>query len=500
MSKSSLSALSEPHLQFRYLQQTEHPRDGLALFGPYDADSPARPSGITYAVIGTPDGQEAYSRWAAMVSRPVVADAAKYNQRLWQPWPGFEAAFQAQWPGAAGWTYTVDSASLDAACHQADPHKRANDTVQLYLGGLEVARRRDESFGVAVCVVPDDVWLYCRPESGVADAVGTAVSRRDLSQRRAGALNLFEDYDAVWYKRSRDFRRQLKLRAMDYGMPIQIVRQSTLALTDEDTSRGLTPMCDRMWNLSTTLYYKCGGKPWRLAAPRPGVCYLGMSYRRTGRAADDKTACCAALMFVDNGDGIVFIGETGPWWSAETRQFHVSGSAAASLLAGTLKTHQEMHGSPIDEVFIHARSGIDDEEWNGFLSACPPGVKVVAVRVQGEHGGLKLYRQGTHPVVRGTCWRTSDRSCLLWASGFKPRLGTYDGFEVPNPLRIDIQHGEADLDTVASDVLALTKLDYNACKLGAGEPVTIRFSDAVGEILVTNDANAKGRPNFKYYI
>jgi hypothetical protein len=31
-----------------------------------------------------------------------------------------------------------------------------------------------------------------------------------------------------------------------------------------------------------------------------------------------------------------------------------------------------------------------------------------------------------------------------------------------------------------------TKLNYNACKLGDSQPVTVKFSDAVGEILISN--------------
>jgi len=62
------------------------------------------------------------------------------------------------------------------------------------------------------------------------------------------------------------------------------------------------------------------------------------------------------------------------------------------------------------------------------------------------------------PVVRGTFWKTYERSGYLWASGFKPRLGTYDDAEIPLPVRIDIQHGEADIQLVAKDILALTKL------------------------------------------
>jgi hypothetical protein len=36
---------------------------------------------------------------------------------------------------------------------------------------------------------------------------------------------------------------------------------------------------------------------------------------------------------------------------------------------------------------------------------------------------------------------------------------------------------------VLRDIMALTKLNYNACKFGGGSPVTLRFADAVGEIL-----------------
>jgi hypothetical protein len=64
--------------------------------------------------------------------------------------------------------------------------------------------------------------------------------------------------------------------------------------------------------------------------------------------------------------------------------------------------------------------------------------------------------------------------------GGEPRLGTYDGWETPVPLRIDVQHGEASIEQVAQDILGLTKLNYNACKLGESRPVAVGFSDAGG--------------------
>jgi Predicted membrane protein len=97
-------------------------------------------------------------------------------------------------------------------------------------------------------------------------------------------------------------------------------------------------------------------------------------------------------------------------------------------------------------------------------------------------------------------WQLDERRALLWATGFKPTVLSYDGWEVPVPLSIELQHGEADLRQIAEDIYALTKLNYNACKLGDASPVTIGFSDQVGEILIGNPKIKVRLPSFRFYI
>ena len=161
--------------------------------------------------------------------------------------------------------------------------------------------------------------------------------------------------------------------------------------------------------------------------------------------------------------------------------------------------YREQGGRNLQEVFLHSRSTISDEEYQGYCEACPSDVKVVGIRVRRD-ASIRLYRKGRWPVLRGTVWQVGAKTAYLWASGFKPELLTYDGWEPPRPLRIDVQHGQADIRQVCQDIFALTKLNYNACKVGYSEPVTIGFSDAVGEILITNPHLKARRPNFKFYI
>ena len=66
----------------------------------------------------------------------------------------------------------------------------------------------------------------------------------------------------------------------------QILRESTLDWRNYVRSDG-KPIRDfsrieghLAWTLSTAAYYKAGGKPWQLSDVRPGVCYLGLVYKK----------------------------------------------------------------------------------------------------------------------------------------------------------------------------------------------------------------------------
>ena len=499
--------ISEPLIEFRHNQHLEDPHDGLTLFGPYDADMPSHPKSVTYGVIGTKEGLSLFERWSEVMNTPIIDEGE--TLRLWPPFPGFDAAFACEWPRRAAWTFELDEAELIKNSHHRDPYTRAFSIVSSYIEAFDVLTKRDEAFSVIICIVPDEVHRNCRPRSRPDEAWGILPKKAVRDYYQEGQVTLFEEWDPEsrdhWstdrYGMSVDFRRQIKARTLKYNIPIQIIRESTLTLAPVPFGgRTLTCLFDRAWNLSTGIYYKAGGKPWRLASAREGVCYIGISFKRTEPGKDSRTACCAAQMFLDTGDGIVFLGDEGPWYSPERRDFHLERRAAENLLAGILRTYNDLEGKRLKELFIHCRSQINREAFDGYRKACPKGVKLVGIKVRKEPWDLKLYRPGKMPVPRGSFVKWDRRCGYLWGTGFKPRLETYDGWEVPAPLKIIVQYGDASIRQVAEDILSLTKLNYNACKLGDSEPVTILFSDDVGEILVSNPKVHERRPQFKFYI
>jgi hypothetical protein len=215
---------------------------------------------------------------------------------------------------------------------------------------------------------------------------------------------------------------------------------------------------------------------------------------------DEGFACCGAQMFLDSGDGLVFRGAVGPWRSKETKQFHLSRATARELIGMVLAAYIAKQGRPPLEMFIHAQGSFNDEEWAGFSDAVTSATRLVGVRIT-DANGMKLYRPGKNPALRGTAFREWERGGFLWTRGYVPYLNTYAGREMPNPLRVDILRGDAELGTVMEDVLNLTKLNFNACIYGDGRPVTLRFADAVGEILTAGPVQTSQPPlPFKHYI
>ena len=102
--------------------------------------------------------------------------------------------------------------------------------------------------------------------------------------------------------------------------------------------------------------------------------------------------------------------------------------------------------------------------------------------------------------MRGLAYIQSEKSAYLWTKGYVPQLRTSIALEVPNPLYVEICRGEANINTVLQDILALTKLNYNSCIYGDGFPVTLRFADSVGEILIAGPTEGLPPLSFKYYI
>jgi hypothetical protein len=506
---NDLIYIEEPNILFAHGQKCTDARDGLALFGPLN-----QIYGIKSGVIATQNGLRIFKKYLNQIQKPI------YNQNnITRPmFPGFEAVFGCKWESQNVIFKEVTDEEIGKYLYNASTHKRTYDLVTLFIDKIIAANKNDEErVDLWFVIVPDEIYKYCRPNSTLPKELVQTKSL--ISKSKAKNFHytptLFEDYnqelqevenEAKTYNYDAQFHDQLKARLLQYTIPTQILRESTLAWREFKNTFG-APIRNfekieghLAWTISTAAYYKAGGKPWKLGDIRPGVCYLGLVYKKIEKSKNPKNACCAAQMFLDNGDGTVFKGEVGPWYNPEKGEYHLKPKEAKALLTQALESYKEQNGSYPKEIFIHAKTRFNNQEWDAFKEITPKDTNLVGVTIT-KTKPLKLYRsEGAYPIMRGNAYVVNERSAFLWTVGFVPKTQSTLSMEVPNPIFIEINKGESDINQVLKDILALTKLNYNACIYADGEPVTLRFADKIGEIL-TASTKIKAPPlAFKYYI
>lgn len=503
--QQKVGLLDEPLLTFGNSQTEQHPKDGLMLYGP--SLTGAKKGTLNYGVIGTRAGLQLLATWSHTIQKYIPP--YKENVAHHSAFPGFEAVFGLEWPEEPIAEVAITESEISKAIRLSNRHEAIKATVDIFADAISKFLREDSDVSPDFwyVVIPDEVFLWGRPTKAppvVERVAGRAKMKARDAKKFLGRPSFFEkdNWEADLQRYDLNFHNQLKARLLNKAV-VQIVRERTLteaADIDLDPRKRTTQdPATIAWNLCTTSYYKCAGPPWKLQDIRSGVCYIGVVFKKDQSDPESGNACCGAQLFLRSGEGLVFKGAVGPWYSTELKQFHLPTEKAAELMESAVQAYEDMHGSAPDEIFIHGRSRFDQKEWEGFTSAIPENTKLVAIRIR-PTDELKLYRLAKQPPLRGTYLEMHERMAYLWTKGYVPRFGTYPGFETPNPLAINIDWGSAVMRQVLTDILALTKVNFNGCTFADGLPVTLKFADAIGEILTAAPNLEEAPQPFKYYI
>lgn len=505
MNNNELKYFTEPKLIFKYGQTAEDSRVGLTLFGPYENASCKAKVGI----IGTNKGIINYSCFVNRINKPI------FSKSMGRPfYPGFSTVFGIEWPEAPATTISINMNEIEELVQIKNLKERTYKLVSLYLNKIKRYIKNEEvSIDIWYVIVPMLIFSNCRPKSKSGKAT---ISKQRLEKYQSGQISFLGDDDEIeqyteMYESDSDFHDQFKARAIyeKIQTPIQIMLEDTLLFKNKTNGDEYNDdmKAHLAWTHSSSFYYKLGYLPWKLTGVRDGVCYVGLVFKKLQEDAKQKGfACSAAQMFLDSGDGVVFKGNIGPWMGKNEKTYHLNQESAKDLLNIATESYVEKHGYYPKEMFIHGRTAFTDEEWNGFSDALKnsPETKLVGVTIN-DIDGFRLYKdniseKNLYGIMRGLGLLVNEKSGYLWTKGYIPKTETSNHLEVSRPIKIVINRGESDITIVMQDILGLTKLNYNACIYGDGLPVTLRFSNCIGDILTAiPDLTVAAKP-FKYYI
>lgn len=496
-SRLALNLVPEPELLFADRQFCEDPKIGLSAFGPYSKTDATRRTVIRVGVVGP---AEAIDRALQLIQRmgSPIPFSDKLDAMLHPGFPGIndQDPFQIQFVTQSVWCRKLTPLQIASVENHPDFPTRIRLLVDAVVEQVKALADQDSGPDVVLIAMTAGLEKKCRVGIAAHDKALRDAAEQDDEDEDAIA-DVVEEVDedvepeeddadeAVPVSRpdtARSFRRGLKAECMQY-LPTQLLWNRTLAGT-----KGVQDMATRAWNLSVALMYKARIIPWRLADVIDGSCFVGISFFHPDEEPN-SIRTSVAQAFTHDGNGFVLQGRKFSWTPTRSeRAPHLDRESAKALIGQVLATYDSEVGGRPYRFILHKTSRFTDTEREGFEEGLQ-GIRDTAL-VTLSHRGITCMRPGKKPVLRGTTVDFGDKRGLVYTTGYIPFLRCYPGFRIPQPIEILENWGSLTFREVATDLLRLTKLNWNTAAFCCVDPITIAFSRRVGEILkIANTEN-----------
>ncbi|MFH1472116.1 MAG: hypothetical protein ABIF85_04390 [Nanoarchaeota archaeon] len=501
----------ERNLIFGGQHEEKDPRLGLKYFGPYTYSSETKMlDKIKLAVIGNKDTLEKVKEILSLIQNP--KECPEPNKWLYPSYPGMspDTKFNCSIETADIWKQTLLGSEMDGILKVVDTNERIGRAVELYLSKIKNILDEDNVPDVILCCLPKTIEEFC----GISEKTRGAKTPKptDLQVQLEDFKKQNQKFLAEWgivpiikqeeRPKGFDFRNALKGKLMKFKSPrpIQILRETTMdAILNYDSNKKTTRQTPASfaWNFSTALYYKANGKPWRLAKLRDDTCYVGISFYKDKLSFNKDIQTSMAQVFTHTGEGLVLRG-TDVYIDEKLKEPHLTEKQSKDLLTDAINKYTNKSKRNPIRVVIHKKTQFTDSEIKGFSEAIGD-VKKDFVTIPERNPGIRFLREGSYPVLRGTVISLSSTEHLLYTSGYTPRIRTYPGHRIPQPLFIH-HIGDSEIKDVCDEILGLTKLNWNTTAFSTYLPITLAFSEKVGQVLSELEKGSPLEDHYKFYM
>lgn len=493
--------IPEPYLEFNSSFLHPDKKTGIAEYGPFGRTDPAiHPDKIKAGIVGTRATSESCQKWINECKSYIETDRSKTEdleidemsdedieheelakrdilvKGLSPDFIGISSStnFASEIITSERWISTFQDREAKSIADKESDVERVEKAADLLSEHIEQ---------IATATPHPDIILVAIPETLLKSSTSAKLPNGNY-------LNL---------------RRILKARSMKWGVPIQIFRENTLL----GKGKSLQDKATRAWNFAMALYFKCGGVPWKGHGLEEDTCYIGISFYNTEDSRGRNILRSGVAQAFDYlGQGIILRGDPFEWDSDEYgRTPHLKRAEAYNLITNTLTEYKRIRRLPPKRVVIHKSSrywGEQHAEYNeleGFMEGIEnvnPDASIDLLTLQ--KSDIRLAREGQYPPIRGTYALIEDSIPIIYTHGFTPYFDTYPGVHVPEPWSILESHGDSGPRELATELLALTKMNVNNAAFSDGVPITLAFSNRVGDILKEVSPEMTIRSEYSFYM
>jgi hypothetical protein len=360
---------------------------------------------------------------------------------------------------------------LEASLVADEPQQ---DVTEIVLAGVRQIAARKHLFDVLVVYLPE--WLSPAFHSTAGD------SNSDF-----------------------DLHDTLKAACAGQGIPVQLLNDEALKYKCR---------CSVAWRLSLAMYTKAGGIPWKLAGFESRHAYVGLSYCLRKDTESRFVTCCSQI-FDAEGTNLRFLLYESQDGMHVGKNPYLSRQDMRRVMARTIDLYQRQKGVPPTRLVVHKTTPFMGEEVDGCMDALSAvedlelltvatdtpwhAVKIDAPRDDGTKGAATPY-----PVDRGTVLLLGSLEYALWTQGNASGIGAGSYFKegkgIPHPLLVTRYLGAGGAHASASELLGLTKMNWNNDSLYDRRPVTLSYASVLARVVKRLGSLSSTPYDFRFFM
>lgn len=363
----------------------------------------------------------------------------------------------------------------------------------------------EKVFG-AVLEIPDPkgAWYgVTEPASGTNVREGALQLRRQLQQAIDALIGTCAPTVVVIYIPSRwrpwekydldgevfDLHDFIKAYCVLKGVATQLIREETISKRYQ---------CEIAWWLGLSLYVKAMRTPWVLDGLDNETAFVGLGFSLDLRGERGKHVLLGCShIYNSDGIGLAFrLNKIEDGFERRGNPF-MSRPDARRMGEQIRQLFWDTHQRVPSRVVLHKKTPFQREERDGLLEGLhgvghvdmleihvDPMVRCVALKPTGSG----QFREDGYPVRRGAAVVIERNRALLWVHGTVDPVTPgpkpyYQGkSRIPAPLVVRRHHGSTGLDVLASEILGLSKMNWNTFDMYTKLPATIESSNRIARI------------------
>jgi hypothetical protein len=278
-----------------------------------------------------------------------------------------------------------------------------------------------------------------------------------------------------------------KAYCVQKGIASQFLRERTFAKRFD---------CEVMWWLALSLYAKSMRTPWVLNALPETTAFVGLGFgvqRKRGNEGQIVLGC--SHIYSSDGLGLNYRVSKIDNPVFFRKNPHLSEEDAIAVGDGIRQLFFESRGRLPERVVVHKRTPFLKAEREGLLRGLKdiPVVDLLEINVEASVRCTASIITGNGfaadgaPVDRGTVLLFDRYKFLLWVNGNAHPTSSEENyymgrFRIPAPVMVKKHWGPTNVTELASEILALSKMNWNTFDLYTRLPATIHSSNEIAKI------------------